>query len=102
MPGEAQPLEQAGDAVGELAEERVDQDAEQDDVGLVSLLTRLGLASERDVAEALSELLDLPLLSAKDAPAEPPAPAAPRPGPRPSPASLAGLSRPAPPRPPAG
>jgi len=34
-----------------------------------------------------------------DAPAEPPAPAAPRPGPRPSPASLAGLSRPAPPRP---
>ena len=46
---------------------------EQEDVGLVSLLTRLGLASERDVAEALSELLDLPLLAAKDAPEVPPA-----------------------------
>ena len=45
---------------------------EQDDVGLVSLLTRLGLASERDVAEALSELLSLPLISAKDAPEAPP------------------------------
>ena len=33
---------------------------EQEDVGLVSLLTRLGLASERDVAEALSELLERP------------------------------------------
>ncbi|MDX2300722.1 MAG: type II secretion system ATPase GspE [Xanthomonadaceae bacterium] len=46
---------------------------EQEDVGLVSLLTRLGLASERDVAEALSELLELPLISAKDAPEVPPA-----------------------------
>ncbi|MCC6592505.1 MAG: Flp pilus assembly complex ATPase component TadA, partial [Xanthomonadales bacterium] len=46
---------------------------EQAEVGLVSLLTRLGLASERDVAEALSELLELPLLSAKDAPEVPPA-----------------------------
>jgi general secretion pathway protein E len=46
---------------------------EQDDVGLVSLLTRLGLASERDVAEALSELLSRPLVSAKDAPEVPPA-----------------------------
>lgn len=46
---------------------------EQDDVGLVSLLTRLGLASERDVAEGLSELLELPLVSAKDAPEAPPA-----------------------------
>ena len=50
---------------------RVHED--QEDVGLVSLLTRLGLASERDVAEALSELLDLPLLAAKDAPEVPPA-----------------------------
>jgi general secretion pathway protein E len=46
---------------------------EQEDVGLISLLTRLGLASERDVAEGLSELLSLPLLSAKDAPEAPPA-----------------------------
>ncbi|MFO1493619.1 MAG: type II secretion system ATPase GspE [Lysobacterales bacterium] len=46
---------------------------EQEDVGLVSLLTRLGLASERDVAEALSELLELPLIAAKDAPEVPPA-----------------------------
>ncbi|MGE4072223.1 MAG: type II secretion system ATPase GspE [Lysobacterales bacterium] len=46
---------------------------EQDDVGLVSLLTRLGLASERDVAEAMSELLELPLVNAKDAPEVPPA-----------------------------
>ena len=46
---------------------------EQDDVGLVSLLTRLGLASERDVAEAMSELLELPLVNAKDAPDVPPA-----------------------------
>ncbi len=45
---------------------------EQSDVGLISLLTRLGLASDRDVAEALSELLDLPLLSARDAPDTPP------------------------------
>ncbi len=49
---------------------------EQDDVGLVSLLTRLGLASERDVAEALSELLSLPLISGKDAPDVPPTGAA--------------------------
>jgi general secretion pathway protein E len=45
---------------------------EQEDVGLVTLLTRLGLASERDVAEATSELLELPLLAAKDAPEVPP------------------------------
>jgi general secretion pathway protein E len=46
---------------------------EQEEVGLVTLLTRLGLASERDVAEATSELLGLPLLSGKDAPEVPPA-----------------------------
>jgi general secretion pathway protein E len=38
-----------------------------------SLLTRLGLASERDVAEASAELLDLPLLAARDCPEQPPA-----------------------------
>ena len=32
---------------------------------LVSLLTRLGLVSEREMAEAVSELLHLPLLSAE-------------------------------------
>src|SRR5690606_16132918 len=35
---------------------------------LISLLTRLGLVSERDMAEAMSELLDLPLLAARDFP----------------------------------
>ncbi len=40
---------------------------------LVSLLTRLGLVSEREMAEAVSELLHLPLLSAKEFPEAPPA-----------------------------
>jgi len=40
---------------------------------LVSLLTRLGLVSEREMAEAVSELLQLPLLSAKEFPEAPPA-----------------------------
>ncbi|MCK9538738.1 type II secretion system ATPase GspE [Dokdonella sp.] len=40
---------------------------------LVSLLTRLGLVSEREMAEAVAELLQLPLLSAKDFPDAPPA-----------------------------
>ena len=39
---------------------------------LVSLLTRLGLVSEREMAEAVSELLSLPLLSAKEFPETPP------------------------------
>jgi general secretion pathway protein E len=39
---------------------------------LVSLLTRLGLVSEREMAEAVSELLKLPLLSAKEFPETPP------------------------------
>ncbi|MGD9583802.1 MAG: type II secretion system ATPase GspE [Lysobacterales bacterium] len=38
----------------------------------ISLMTRLGLVSERDAAEALSEVLQLPLLSAKDCPDAPP------------------------------
>ena len=40
---------------------------------LVSLLTRLGLVSEREMAEGVSELLALPLLSAKEFPETPPA-----------------------------
>ncbi|MCE5231951.1 MAG: type II secretion system ATPase GspE [Mizugakiibacter sp.] len=39
---------------------------------LTALLTRLGLVSERDMAETWAELLDLPLVSAKDAPEAPP------------------------------
>jgi general secretion pathway protein E len=39
---------------------------------LVSLLTKLGLASEKDTAESLSELLNLPMVSSKDAPESPP------------------------------
>lgn len=39
---------------------------------LVSLLTRLGLVSEREMAEAVSELLNLPLLSSKEFPEAPP------------------------------
>ncbi len=39
---------------------------------LTALLVRLGLVSERDLAEAWSETLQLPLLSAKDAPEAPP------------------------------
>ena len=39
---------------------------------LCSLLVRLGLVSERDMAEAASEVLGLPLLSARDCPDAPP------------------------------
>ena len=39
---------------------------------LIPLLTRLGLVSERDMGEALAELLKLPLLSAKECPEAPP------------------------------
>ena len=39
---------------------------------LTSLLTRLGLASEKDVAEGVAEILDIPLTSSKDAPDAPP------------------------------
>src|SRR5688572_31564773 len=38
----------------------------------VTLMTRLGLVSERDTAEALAEVLHLPLLNAKDCPDAPP------------------------------
>jgi general secretion pathway protein E len=39
----------------------------------VALMTRLGLVSERDAAEALAEVLRLPLLTAKECPDAPPA-----------------------------
>ena len=37
---------------------------------LVPLLTRLGLVSEREMGDALSEVFELPLLSIKDCPDE--------------------------------
>ena len=45
---------------------------ESSEGNLVPLLTRLGLVSERDMADAVSELLSLPLLSAKECPEAPP------------------------------
>ncbi len=39
---------------------------------LVALMTRIGLVSERDVAEASAEVFDLPLLVSKDFPESPP------------------------------
>ncbi len=39
---------------------------------LLALLSRLGLVSERDHAETVAEVLDLPLVAAKDAPELPP------------------------------
>jgi general secretion pathway protein E len=39
---------------------------------LVPLLTRLGLVSDREMGDALSEVLGLPLLSAKECPESPP------------------------------
>ncbi len=38
-----------------------------------SLLARLGMVSERDIAEASAEVLDLPLIAARDCPDTPPA-----------------------------
>ena len=46
---------------------------ESPDGTLTALLARLGLVSERDLAEAWSELLDAPLLVAREAPELPPA-----------------------------
>ena len=40
---------------------------------LIALMTRIGLVSERDVAEASAEVLGLPLVLAKDFPETPPA-----------------------------
>ena len=45
---------------------------EQNGGDLITLLVRLGLVSERDVAEAESSLLDLPLISTADLPEEAP------------------------------
>ncbi len=45
---------------------------ENSEGNLIPLLVRLGLVSERDMAEALAELLHLPLLSAKECPEAPP------------------------------
>ncbi|HRN58904.1 MAG TPA: type II secretion system ATPase GspE [Chiayiivirga sp.] len=39
---------------------------------LVSLMTRIGLVSERDVAEASAEVFDLPLVTSRDFPENPP------------------------------
>jgi general secretion pathway protein E len=46
---------------------------ETPDGSLVALMTRLGLVSERDAADALSDVLRLPLLTAKECPDAPPA-----------------------------
>jgi general secretion pathway protein E len=46
---------------------------ESPDGHLVPLLTRLGLVSEREMADALSEVLGLPLTTAKEFPDAPPA-----------------------------
>ncbi|MEP6880454.1 MAG: GspE/PulE family protein, partial [Dokdonella sp.] len=46
---------------------------EEDPSGrLVALLTRLGLVSEREMADAVAEIMHLPLLAAKDFPESPP------------------------------
>ncbi|PJA42555.1 MAG: type II secretion system protein GspE, partial [Lysobacterales bacterium CG_4_9_14_3_um_filter_62_6] len=46
---------------------------ESPNADFISLMVRLGLVSERDAAEALSEVLQMPLLSARDCPDAPPA-----------------------------
>jgi general secretion pathway protein E len=53
------------------AVERAEHLSGESNEPLVSVLTRLGLISERDLAEALSQLLDLPIAAASDYPAEP-------------------------------
>ena len=45
---------------------------EENPGSLIGLITRIGLASERDVAEASAEVLGLPLVSTKDVPEQPP------------------------------
>jgi general secretion pathway protein E len=51
--------------------ERAEHLAGESNEPLVSVLTRLGLIGERDLAEVLSQILDLPLATAADYPAEP-------------------------------
>ncbi|GHH60013.1 type II secretion system ATPase GspE [[Pseudomonas] boreopolis] len=55
---------------GDLARAR--QLQAESDLGLLALLGRLGLVSERDHAEACAEVLDLPLLDARQLPDTPP------------------------------
>jgi general secretion pathway protein E len=45
---------------------------ESEDDSFLSLLTKLGLVSERDLAESVAELMHLPLLASKDFPEAPP------------------------------
>ena len=46
---------------------------EEDPSGrLIALLTRLGLVSEREMADAVAEIMNLPLVAAKDFPESPP------------------------------
>ncbi|HET6632992.1 MAG TPA: type II secretion system ATPase GspE [Rhodanobacteraceae bacterium] len=56
----------------DLARARRVHEESSDDSSLSALLTRLGLVSERDMAEAVAELLSLPLKAAKDMPDAPP------------------------------
>ncbi|MGA8277934.1 MAG: type II secretion system ATPase GspE [Rhodanobacteraceae bacterium] len=56
----------------DLARGRRLHDEDAGGTRLVALLTRLGLVSEREMAEAVSELLQLPLLAAKELPDSPP------------------------------
>jgi general secretion pathway protein E len=55
---------------GDLARAR--QLQAESDLGLLALLGRLGLVSERDHAEACAEVLELPLLDARQLPDTPP------------------------------
>ncbi|MDJ0655280.1 MAG: type II secretion system ATPase GspE [Xanthomonadales bacterium] len=58
-------------AEGRLREDdlsKAERLAEESDVSFVSLMIRLGLVSERDVAEATASLLKLPLVAGKDYP----------------------------------
>ncbi len=51
---------------------KAEQLLEESDVNLLTLLVRLGLVSERDVADAMSTLLELPYLTSKELPEVPP------------------------------
>jgi len=78
----AQPFESAEDEVclyliesGRLKKsdlKRAETFRDQNGGDLITLLVRLGLVSERDVAEAESNLLELPLISSADLPDEAP------------------------------
>ena len=57
----------------DLSRARRVREESPEDSSLSALLTRLGLVSERDMAESVAELLQLPLKSAKDLPEAAPA-----------------------------